>query len=319
MVYDLERGCQDYQMPKTAPAANPVFFRTYSNQEISSVSRSTANPEHKQRQEAAVEALMQPVNAKVQDLLRLSRTLSNTDPRTENITVPLAHYQGGIILESLGREGPSFRADDVNRTISLNRETAINLVRMVPKEWRVYALLVFLFHDVAHSPQGLKHHEDVRRLKITHESFGQERMGELDLRNDFLAVHTISLYGTLKECKAYNHRNYIARFYLIWNEVCGSMLDAFPPAQRKDKQQRVFGFLLMSNLINDAHLEKRPLEFEGEMWPVWDESLSHLSILSNGHILHPGSPVDSQLMAQIIGLISANQYREAAFGIKQVW
>lgn len=270
MVYDLERGCQDYQMPETAPAANPVFFRTCSKQEArDSASRPAQNnPVYKQSQEAVVEVLMQSVNAKVQDCLRLSKILSKTDPRTESITEPLAHYRRGIVLESLGREGPSFRVDEVNRTIGLNRETVVELAKAVPKDLRVWAVLVFLLHEVAHDRQGFKHHKDVRRLKNTHESFGQELLGELDLRNDFLAVHTISLYGTLRQCGVNNRQKYVTWFYTIWDQVCGTMPNAFPARQRKDKQQRVFGFLLMSNLIRDAHLEKRPLEFEGEMWPV---------------------------------------------------
>ncbi|MFM7426765.1 MAG: ribonucleoside-triphosphate reductase, adenosylcobalamin-dependent [Elainella sp.] len=34
MVQDLERTRQDYQLPSSAPAANPVFFRTYSRRDI---------------------------------------------------------------------------------------------------------------------------------------------------------------------------------------------------------------------------------------------------------------------------------------------
>lgn len=320
MVNHFERSDRDGQTVEPGKSVNLLVSRTHSRLILSSAnSYSNRRNFGYQTGPESMSETLQTLNAKVQSLIRMAPRLSKIDICIEEITAPLAHYSKEVILEPLGREGPSFRTNDANRTISLNRGTVLDLAKTVPKVYLVDALLIFLCHEVAHIAQGLKNYEDVQRFKRTSETLGRERVGELDLRSDFLAVHTLSLHSTLKQVGENNPQEYVKWFHKLWNRICIEMLNAFPAEQRIDKQQRVFGFLLMSNLTRDAHLKHCPLEFNREMWPVWNESLDCLSISSCGKIILPGSPVEPQLMKRIIQSISKRRYEVAAEGINQLW
>ncbi|HEY9861307.1 MAG TPA: hypothetical protein V6D16_17540, partial [Candidatus Obscuribacterales bacterium] len=256
-------------------------------------------------------------NAKVRQILKHSRKLSEIDPQTEEITKPLDHYSNGIIFEPLGDDG--HLPNDSHRTISLNSKAIIQLTEKVPKQWLPISLLVFLCHEASHISQRVKYREDVQRMKGVGKDIGEKRMGELDLRSDFLAAHTLSLFFMLHDRKTYNRREYVKWFYEMWHKVCKAMLDAFPANPREDKQQRVFGYLLMSNLISDAYISNYPLEFEAELWPVWGDSLDWLSIYSSGNPLLSGSPVNPNLMEQILNNISTGEYDVAAAKIRKLW
>ena len=110
-----------------------------------------------------------------------------------------------------------------------------------------------LCHEVSHASQGLRHYKDVQRMKSVGESFGRARMGELDLRSHFRVANTLSYNFALETEKFPNQRAYIRYFYRIWCQVCRMLVESFPTnnqknINREDKQRRMFGYLLMSNL-----------------------------------------------------------------------
>jgi hypothetical protein len=288
------------QPSEAIPVANPVFFRSYSR-----------------RDSKAGGELVNRLNAKVRQILKHAHKLAEIDPQTEEITKPLDHYSNGIIFEALEDDG--HLPNDSNRTIILNSKAITQLTKKVPKQWLHISLLVFLCHEASHISQRVKYREDVQRMKGVGKDIGEKRMGELDLRSDFLAAHMLSLFFMLHDRKTYNRREYVKWFYEMWHKVCKAMLDAFPASQREDKQQRVFGYLLMSNLISDAYISNYPLEFEAELWPVWGDSLDWLSIYSSGNPLLSGSPVNPNLMEQILNNISTGEYDFAAAEIRELW
>lgn len=296
MVRDLERVRLTNQLPETAPSANPVFCRFYSR--------------HNSKVDDKV---LSKLNSNVRKIVQRAPKLSRIDIRTEEVTKPLVHYSNGIIFEPTGKAG--HQADDQNLTISLNSEVIEHLVEQIPKELLDKALLVFLCHEASHISQNLKRYEDVQRMKDVDLNLGRKRMGELDLRSDFLAAHTLSCFFS----KSIYNSAYIEEFYNIWTKVGRAMLDAFPCSRREDKQQRVFGYLLMSNLISDAYVNDRPLEFNAELWPVWKPSLDWLSIYSNGKPFVAGSPIEPTLMEQVLTNISTGKYDAAAAGVRELW
>jgi len=311
MVRELE------QVRQISSVSIPVFFRTHtrSGEEVLS-----------QKQYSFLEdKVCGTLVEKIYLLRKYAPDLSKIDPCTEKITNPLKHYTNGIIFEHL--EGGSLHVDNGDCTLSLNLEVVVKMAETVPKQfpsdapqqWLRMACLVFLLHETSHISQKLMKHEDVQRMKKVDMNVGRERMGELDLRSDFLAVHTLSLLQTFHEEKTYNHRKYIRWFYEIWCGICRTMLEVFPSNRRKDKQQRIFGYLLMSKLIRDAHLSNYPLEFNGELWPVWNDSLEWLSIYSQCEPLISGCTVDSVLMMRILEDISIGNYDNALPKLDELW
>jgi hypothetical protein len=300
MDRDLEPIRPTSQFPEANLITNSALSRTYDylNDEVK------------------VNVLTQ-LNGKVDQLLQYSRELANVDPITEEVTRPLEIYSNGIVFESMGEAG--LKANDYNRTISLNMECVACLAQKIPKEWLHIALLVFLCHEASHIAQKIKDHQDVQRIKAVGREFGQKRMGELDLRSDFLATHTLSLFLTLRNRGTYNRKEYIRWFHQIWCYLCRAMLDAFPCSAREDKQQRVFGYLLMANLISDSYESNYPLEFEGELWPEWSASLDWLSIFSNSNPLIPGHSINPETMGQVLASISEGEYDVAAARIRELW
>jgi len=106
----------DSQPSEAISAANPVFFRSYSRRDSKTEDES-----------------LNRLNAKVRQILKHSRRLSEIDPQTEEITKPLDHYSNGIIFEPLGDDG--HLPNDSHRTISLNSKAVIQLTEKVPKQW----------------------------------------------------------------------------------------------------------------------------------------------------------------------------------------
>lgn len=264
--------------------------------------------------------LQNKLNQKVRLIQKYAHLLSCIDERTESITRALKHYSNGVGFESLGLGGSSFRVSDSDRRINLNLEVATCIAQKVEEMWVNLALLVFLCHEASHISQGLGEYRDVQRIKEVDQEFGRQRMAEIDLRSDFLAVHTLSLVHTLHNNRGKNKRkDYEHWFYIICHKVCRPMLDIFPSGERKDKQQRVFGHLLMSNLIRDTYLSRRPLEFGDELWPVWSESLDRLSIYSDSRPLIAGAGIDPVIMKQILDCIADGQYDTASAGIEEIW
>jgi hypothetical protein len=297
--------------------AIPVFFRTYACSGEAVVSKELCS--------LLTEKVSRTLGEKLYLLREYAPKLSKIDLHTEKITKPLEHYENGIIFEHL--ESGSLRANGADRTLSLSLEIVIKMAGIIPKrfpsdspqQWLRMACLVFLLHEISHIAQKLVKYEDVQRMKEVDIGIGRERLGELDLRSDYLVVHTLSLFLMFHEEKAYNHRKYIRWFYNLWCGVCRSMLDVFPSNKRKDKQQRVFGYLLMSKLISDAHLSNYPLEFNGELWPVWNTSLDGLSIYSQGEPFVSGCKVDSAIMVQILEGISTGSYDNVLPEIDRLW
>ena len=72
-------------------------------------------------------------------------------------------------------------------------------------------------------------------------------------------------------------------------------------------------------MIDRSYLGNYPLEFNAEMWPVWNESLTSLSIYSDGEPLLPGSSVNPELMNQILCNISMGCYDKAYSHIGELW
>ncbi|PSB24626.1 hypothetical protein C7B82_26780 [Stenomitos frigidus ULC18] len=311
MVQELE------QFYLSTPEAIPVFFRTYTCSGDRVISKELCS--------LLNEKVCSTLGDKLYLLRKYAPELSKIDPFTEKITNSLEHYANGIIFERL--EYGSLRVNSADRTLSLSLEIVVKMAEAVPKrfssdrpqQWLRMACLVFLLHEVSHIAQKLAEYEDVQRMKEVDVRIGRERIGELDLRSDYLVVHTLSLFLMFHDERAYNHRKYIRWFYELWCGVCRAMLDVFPNDGREDKQQRIFGYLLMSKLIRDAHLSNYPLEFNGELWPVWNPSLDGLSIYSQGEPFISGCPVDSALMKQILEDISTSNYGRALPKIDELW
>lgn len=257
------------------------------------------------------------LNSEIRDLLHYASRLANIDACTENITKPLRRYPRGIVFEDLGD-----RSHNPNRpdgTFSINSRVVDRFRQTIStKEIICFALLIYVFHEAAHSSQGLKDYEDVQRMKKVEQSIGRGRLGELDLRSDFWAARTLSLFMMLKYYGEYNDNRYIENFRHIWCEICGAMLKAFPVGDRKDKQQRVFGYLLMAKLTADAY-EKPPLRFCAELWPEWSPDLKWLSIYSNSYPSIHGEEVDSDVMTQVLTSITNGDFDKASHGIAKIW
>lgn len=263
------------------------------------------------------------LNQKVKQLLQRAEALELIDPITAKVLRPLQQYRGLILFKSFGTDGPSLKANDFNKTIFLNLD-AVNLIKgCVDKDEVCFALMLFLCHEVSHISQGLKDYKDVQGMKKVDEESARDRMGELDLRSDFWAAHTLSLFYSLHQnFETYDQTKYIRWLHKIWCEICPKMLNAFPNSDRTDKQQRIFGFLLMSILIKRTYIRNncRTLEFKSELWPCWSKDLEYLSIYSNGEpFIPPGSSVDKQLMLEILQLISSNNYDAAEAAIENLW
>ncbi|MBD2099118.1 hypothetical protein H6F90_29070 [Trichocoleus sp. FACHB-591] len=292
MVQDLEKVRLTSQYPETTPSADSAFCKSYSHHD---------------------DKVLRKLKTNVCKIVKYASKLSKIDFQTEEVTKPLVHYSNGIIFEALGEAG--HKPNDWNLTISLNLEVIERLIEQIPKQLLDKALLVFLCHESSHISQNLKRYEDVQRMKDVDLDLGRKRMGELDLRSDFLATHTLSCFFS----KSIYNTAYIEEFYNIWTKVGRAMLNAFPCSKREDKQQRVFGYLLMSNLISDAYINDRPLGFNAELWPVWKPSLDWLSIYSNGKPFVAGSPIEPALMEKVLTNISAGEYDVAAAGIRELW
>lgn len=314
MVQDLERTRPNpLQTTTLFPATdltttNPVLAEShpqYSNQSVAVISNDSLCK------------LNDRLNSKVRQIQRCAYKLSQIDHRTEDITRPLEYYFCGVVFEPLGDK--SLKVNDPNRTLSLNVEVITCLTHTVPKKLIHEAILVFLCHEVSHISQRLGSYEDVQRMKEVDLEAGRQRMREFDLRSDFLAVHTLSLFYNIKQYGVYNTEGYIHWLHHLWNKACREMLGVFPIDRRKDKLQRVFGYLLMSNLIADAHLGHYPLEFRAELCPDWSSQLDILSICSNGYPLVPSSKVDPELMQKILDDISTGSYDSASSGIRDIY
>lgn len=296
MVRDLEQVRPTSQFPETTPSDNPVFYRFYSR--------------HNSKVDDKV---LSKLNTNVRKIVKCASKLSKIDVQTEEVTKPLVHYSNGIIFEALGEAG--HKPNDWNLTISLNLEVIERLIEQIPKQLLDKALLVFLCHEASHISQNLKHYEDVQQMKSVDPDSAKKRMGELDLRSDFLAAHTLSCFFS----KSVYNDAYIEEFYNIWTKVCRVMLDAFPCSDEEHKQQRIFGYLLMFNLIRDAHISDYALEFKAELWPQWSSSRNQLSIYSNGRPLISGAPVSPIVLEQVLINISRGEYDVAATGIEELW
>jgi hypothetical protein len=254
---------------------------------------------------------------KVVCLLQWAPELSKIDPRIEEVTRPLQHYSNKIIFEPTGEA--SLKVNEERRTLSLNSDVLGHLTEKIPKHWLHIALVIFLFHEATHISQGLKSHEDVQKFKKANEFSGSARISAMDLSSDFLAAHTLSLLLTFTDEKSYNMRKYIRWLYEIWCQVCRAMLDSRPNISHKGKQQRIFGHLLMANLITNSYLRNHPLAFGAELWVDWNSQLNWLSVTSGGKFLVTGSSVEPTLMADVLGMISLGNYDEAASGIAKIW
>jgi hypothetical protein len=266
---------------------------------------------------AVGEKVCRLVEQKLYLLQKYSRKLAQIDERVKNITKSFEDFPQGIEFEELNDRG--FVPNDKNQRLIFNISTISCIAQKVPREWLHMAILVFLFHEVSHISQKVKFHEDVQRIKAVDRDYGRNRLMELDLSSDFLAVHTLSLLLTLHDKKEYNRKVYIEWFYKTWRKVCGQMLDVFSVGKRQDKQRRVFGALLMSNLIRDAYVSNYPLEFEAELIPKWSANLDKLSIYSEGCPLIANSCVDPRLMSQAIDYISTGEFDAAASFIAKIW
>jgi len=301
-------------MARQISVSSPVFFRVHKCQPATSKHIVQSEPIQKHVGERVYRLL----NQKVYLLLKYESKLSRIDSRITRITRPLEEASNGITFISLGDSG--FKVNDSDRMICFNLDIAMKLTQTVSSEWLHLALMLFILHEISHISQGIKHHEDVKKLKEVNKDIGRERMGELDLRSDFLSIRSLSLLLMLHEEKVYKENKYIEWLYKISRNVSRKMLDVFPAGDRKDKQQRIFGWLLMSNLIRDAYtLPNVPLEFNAELWPVWSDALDKISLYSNGEPWLPGCSIDPNLMNKILRDISEGRYDEASSGIDKLW
>lgn len=314
----MVREIEQIQSSTDESSSNPIYFRCYS---LSPKQRQKSGLEfvHGESLSSIVGAKTHKLlDQKIRLLLKNAKKLLEVDCGTGEVTRPLEHYTEGITFTHL-REG-NYQIDGSRRVLIFDLETISQIAAsQITQEWLHIALAIFLLHEVTHISQRLGNYENVQLMKKVTKYKGRERVGELDLKNDFLAVHTLSLLLTLHSKKTYNRRIYIEWFYEIWYKVCRPMLDIFPPSGREDKQQRVFGHLLMSNLIRDAHISNYPLEFDGELWPVWNESLDWLSIYSDGEPLISGNPVDPNGMNLCLSHIRSGEYDVAAEEISKIW
>lgn len=75
----------------------------------------------------------------------------------------------------------------------------------------------------------------------------------------------------------------------------------------------------MSNPTRDAHMKHYPLEFKGEIKPVWNKFWDCLSISSCGKIILSGSLVEPRLMKRIVQSISKKRYEATVVDIGLLW
>lgn len=148
---------------------------------------------------------------------------------------------------------------------------------------------------------------------------GSELMGKYDLTSDFLSAHTLSILYTLQKERDYNEEAYIENFYKLWCEIGKNLQNVFPAGNKPAKQQRIFGFLLMTNLTEVAYLRGHPLAFNSALWPKLSDSLDQLMIFGkdNNIWLIPTS-IDSLLMKQILSAISTGNHSDALFLIREL-
>jgi len=301
-------------MARQILASSSIFFGVHKYQ--SDTCKPIVQPEPIQKHIG--ERVYKLLNQKIHLLQKYEPKLLQIDSRITRITRPLEDASNGITFLSLGNSG--FQVNDSDRMICFNLDVAMKLTKTVSSEWLHIALMLFMLHEISHISQGIKHHEDVKKLKEVNEDIGRERMGELDLRSDFLSIRSLSLLLMLHEEKVYKENKYIQWFYKISRHVSRQMLDVFPAGDRKDKQQRVFGCLLMSNLIRDAYTKPNvPLEFNAELWPVWSNDLDKISLYSDGEPWLPGCSIDPNLMKKILRDISERNYDKASSGIDELW
>ena len=253
--------------------------------------------------------------------------LSEIDSLTEKVTKPLETCCKAILFELIDNGSSLQHNNEINSLLSVNLSTVLKITKYIServpqealKNTLGLALTTFLCHEISHVSQGIKHYESVRRMKSVDEIHGRKRLGELDLRSDFLAAHTLSYCLALKGKNFPSQDKYIKNLYTIWCTVCRLMIDVFPSCERVDKQQRVFGYLLMSNCIRHAYESDHPLEFKAELWPDWNSSLDKLAFYSGGNLIYPGSPVDPSVMHQVLDDISQGRYDRAGDGIEIIW
>lgn len=260
----------------------------------------------------------------IYQLRKYASQLRRIDPRTESITRQFSAYPNGVIFEPLPVQEGNIRANDVDGTLSFNLETIVKLgdaVRGCPntaphQTWMRLACTVFVFHEASHLSQGLGKYRDIKRIKNV--DTASIRLGELDLRSDFIAAKTLSLLNILQSDEPNSQQEYIAWLHRIWCILGKALLQAFPAGKKRVKQQRVFGYLLMASIIHDAFSSDRALEFKAELWPEWNDSFTHLTIWSDGN-LNISRAVDSDLLRRILDEISAGDYGAAFSDVRSLY
>jgi hypothetical protein len=280
-------------------------------------------------EETLYEQALYILSNNILDLKSYAENLLSLDYHTKDVIHPLVNHCSEIVLEQLDDAGisPEF---DAHR-ISLNLNTVVELAKyalkqrkLPPTQWLGDALSIFLFHEISHHSQGLTHHRDVQAMKSVNLQNANHRMAEFDLRSDYIAAHTLSCLKTIQKNSTYNEEIYYKYLYQTWCVVGRGMLEAFPVKNgRKIKigtLRRIFGYLLMANLISDAHNTcDLPFKLKGELFPEWKTSCDKLSIWSNGKVYIKGQPVDSRIMKRVVKALLRRDYDGAAKDIRQIW
>ena len=303
-----------HQTRQTANTKNP-----HTKNDVRSISSST-EASHEQSISDFVHnhvPALDKLDTKVQLLLSFSDRLMRMDEQSKEVLIPLSEYKNGVSFGHIGDAG--IKWNEHSKKIILNFNVVRKISQLVDKEHLHLALMVYLCHEVSHLSQNIKSHNDVIRMKMTDLDDARDRVGELDLRSDFLAVHTISLLLTLHNKGENNQKVYVAWFHKIWNDLCRKMLATFSKVSRLDKKKRVFGHLLMSYLIREAYLKNKPLEFDAELWPVWSQNLDRLTLYSKGRVFNAGSPVDAVIMQEALEKIEFGEYSNAEALIGTLW
>jgi len=295
-----------------ATASNPVYYRSFVRE---------TKPKRTTRMLVQFDCSAEEVDKRVHQaiektlhkLLKYREQLSKIDNRLERVIRPLEDYSNGITFKKMRDEG--FQVQESERRIAFNQEVVNHLAERVPKELDFeelpIALLMFILHEIIHVSQGMKHFDDVQCMKKVGKD-GLARLGELDLRSDFLAAKTLALVEVWHSKRGYNPSEYVSAFFKIWCRTGQKILRLFPAKDREHKQRRVFGYLLMSNQARKAFCRgASTLNFDAEMWPVWSESSDWLSIYSNGEPVIPGCSVDPEIMKQILMEIKEEKYNDA--------
>ena len=263
----------------------------------------------------------EPLSRKLYKLLQLAENLLVLDKRTEMVTRPLAEYSNGLVIRDLD-EGSAYW-NSAQRTITLDQNFVSKLISPKQKnytEGQVHIqILVALCHEACHYSQNISNYEDVQRMKSVDYDRWQERMGVLDLEADYVAAYTVSRLFCLIDSRNRNPQLHLVWFDKIWRTVCRSMLEAFSPPSRKGTHQRVFGYLLMSNLLKKHLISKLPLEFDAELWPDWSEDLTHFYVQTRGKPWIHGADVSPILMSQILDHLSVGKYDLASAQIESLW